>query len=127
MLGELPGQDPISVVEFHALAEAGHVVIDLRDHLAFGGGHIPDALGIGADGSLSTWAAWVVPYDRPILLVAETPFAVDPDELLLNMSGDKKADRSGLKLILIRALGEAVVTRAPAEETLRAVLAEQLA
>ena len=49
-----------------------------NDHIAFGGGHIPDALGIGADGSLSTWAAWVVPYDRPILLVAETPFAVDP-------------------------------------------------
>ena len=42
------------------------------------------------------------------------------------MRGDKKADRSGLKLILIRALGEAVVTRAPAEDTLRAVLAEHL-
>jgi hydroxyacylglutathione hydrolase len=78
VLGGLPGQSPIPVVEFHALAEAGHVVVDLRDHLAFGGGHIPDALGIGADGSLSTWAAWVVPYDKPILLVAENPFAVDP-------------------------------------------------
>lgn len=78
VLGELPGQSPIPVVEFHALAEAGHVVVDLRDHLAFGGGHIPDALGIGADGSLSTWAAWMVPYDKPILLVAENPFAVDP-------------------------------------------------
>jgi hydroxyacylglutathione hydrolase len=78
VLGGLPGQSQIPVVEFHALAEAGHVVVDLRDHLAFGGGHIPDALGIGADGSLSTWAAWVVPYDKPILLVAENAFAVDP-------------------------------------------------
>ena len=78
VLGELPGQNPIPVVEFHALAEAGHVVVDLRDHLAFGGGHIPDALGIGADGSLSTWAAWMVPYEKPILLVAENPFVVDP-------------------------------------------------
>jgi 3-dehydroquinate synthase len=51
---------------------------------------------------------------------------VDPSELLDHMRGDKKADRSGLKLILIRALGESVVTRAPAEDTLRAVLAEQL-
>jgi len=51
---------------------------------------------------------------------------IDPAELLDHMRGDKKADRSGLKLILIRALGEAVVTRAPAEDTLRAVLAEQL-
>jgi len=51
---------------------------------------------------------------------------VEPAELLDHMRGDKKADRSGLKLILIRALGSAQVTRAPAEETLRAVLAEQL-
>jgi 3-dehydroquinate synthase len=51
---------------------------------------------------------------------------VDPTELLERMRGDKKADRAGLRLILIRALGEAVVTRAPAEDTLRAVLAEHL-
>jgi 3-dehydroquinate synthase len=52
---------------------------------------------------------------------------VDTDELLDGMRGDKKADQAGLKLILIKALGHAVVTRAPAEATLRAVLAEQLA
>ncbi len=52
---------------------------------------------------------------------------VDPDELLAGMRGDKKADQAGLKLILIKALGHAVVTRAPAEAALRAVLAEQLA
>ncbi len=78
ILGDLPGRDPIPVEEFHALVEAGNVVVDLRDQLAFGGGHVPGALGIGVDGSLSTWAAWVVPYDQPILLVTETPFAVDP-------------------------------------------------
>ena len=42
------------------------------------------------------------------------------------MRGDKKADRAGLKLILIRALGNAVVARPPAQDTLSAVLAEQL-
>jgi hydroxyacylglutathione hydrolase len=78
ILDGLPGRDPIAVEEFHALVEAGHVVVDLRDQLAFGGGHVPGSLGIGVDGSLSTWAAWVVPYGTPILLVAETPFAVDP-------------------------------------------------
>jgi 3-dehydroquinate synthase len=51
---------------------------------------------------------------------------VDPVELLDNMRGDKKADRAGLKLVLVRTLGEAVVTRAPPEDTLRAVLAERL-
>jgi 3-dehydroquinate synthase len=51
---------------------------------------------------------------------------VNPAELLDRMRGDKKADRSGSRLILIRALGDAVVTRSPAEDTLRAVLAEQM-
>ena len=51
---------------------------------------------------------------------------VDAAGLIEHMRGDKKADREGLRLILIRALGEAVVTRAPAEDTLRAVLAEHL-
>jgi 3-dehydroquinate synthase len=55
-----------------------------------------------------------------------TASGIDPDVMLEHMRGDKKADRSGLKLILIRALGEAVVTRAPAEDTLRTVLAEHL-
>lgn len=77
ILDGLPGRDAIPVEEFHALVEAGHVVVDLRDQLAFGGGHIPEAFGIGIDGGLSTWAAWVVPYGTPILLVAENAFAVD--------------------------------------------------
>ncbi len=61
--------DAIRAREFHALVESGHVVIDLRDQLAFGAGHVPGSFGIGSWGSLSTWAAWVVPYETPILLV----------------------------------------------------------
>lgn len=53
-------------------------MIDLRDQLAFGGAHIPRAFGIGLSPSLSEWAAWVVPYDTPILLVP--PSAADAEE-----------------------------------------------
>jgi hydroxyacylglutathione hydrolase len=49
----------------------GHVVVDVRHSLAFGGGHVPGALGIGLDADLSPWTGWVVPYDRPLLLVVE--------------------------------------------------------
>ncbi len=52
---------------------------------------------------------------------------VGADELLDHMRGDKKADRAGLKLILVEALGRAVVARAPPEDTLRGVLAALLA
>jgi 3-dehydroquinate synthase len=52
---------------------------------------------------------------------------IDATALLAAMRGDKKADQAGLKLILLEDIGKAVVTRAPPEATLRAVLAEQLA
>jgi hydroxyacylglutathione hydrolase len=61
--------DALTARELRARLDEGHVVVDLRDQLAFGAGHIPGAFGIGSAGSFSTWAAWVVPYETPILLV----------------------------------------------------------
>ncbi len=80
LLGGLPGLHPLPAPRFRELAEDGaHVVVDLRDQLAFGGGHVPGALGIGVEGgSLSTWAAWLVPYDRPLLLVADADEQLEP-------------------------------------------------
>jgi 3-dehydroquinate synthase len=52
---------------------------------------------------------------------------VDPDLVLDRMQLDKKADRKGLKLILIERLGKAVVAPAPPRELLHAVLAAELA
>lgn len=79
LLGGLPGLHPLPAPRFRELVEDGnHVVVDLRDQLAFGGGHVPGALGIGVDGSLSTWAAWLVPYDRSLLLVAGADEEVEP-------------------------------------------------
>jgi hydroxyacylglutathione hydrolase len=76
----LPGTEPIPAVRVRELIDQGHVVVDLRDQLAFGMGHVPGSFGIGVDGSLSTWAAWVVPYDTPILLVPpEGPYATVSD------------------------------------------------
>jgi hydroxyacylglutathione hydrolase len=72
ILNGLPGLTPLDVAEFHALATRA-AVIDLRDQLAFGAGHVPGAFGIGASGNLSQAASWVVPYDRPLLLVSEEP------------------------------------------------------
>ncbi|MBI2678795.1 MAG: MBL fold metallo-hydrolase [Candidatus Koribacter versatilis] len=48
-----------------------HVVIDLRRPEAFGGAHIPGAFNIGQAALFSIWASWVVPYDKPILLVGD--------------------------------------------------------
>jgi hydroxyacylglutathione hydrolase len=69
-LGRAPRVPPLAAERFRALAQAGHVVVDLRDQLGFAGGHVPGAFGIGAGPKLSEWAAWVVPPETPILLVA---------------------------------------------------------
>lgn len=76
------GQKPLSAItvdEFRELAShKNHSVIDLRRPEAFGGAHVPGAFSVGAGTNLSTWAAWVVPYDRPILLVGDD--STDYDE-----------------------------------------------
>jgi hydroxyacylglutathione hydrolase len=68
-LSSLPLPAALDVEAFARARERG-VVVDVRDPLSFAAGHIPGSLSIGAGASLATWASWVVPYDRPILLVA---------------------------------------------------------
>lgn len=72
LLGGSPGGQAFSPREFHQVMEKEQaVVVDLRRPEAFGGAHIPGAFSVGAGALFSMWAAWVVPYDRPILLVSE--------------------------------------------------------
>src|SRR6266403_1230683 len=47
------------------------VLVDVRNMLAFGGGHIAGALNIGGTPILSIWAGWMLDPARPILLVLE--------------------------------------------------------
>lgn len=68
----LPGAAVLSATEFQKeMRASGAAVIDLRSPEAFGGAHIPGAFNIGAGPRLPVWAAWVVPYDRPILLAGD--------------------------------------------------------
>jgi hydroxyacylglutathione hydrolase len=71
LLDGVPRPASLSAADVRSRMERGHAVVDLRDQLGFGAGHIPGAFGIGAGRNLSTWAAWVVPYDTPIILMAE--------------------------------------------------------
>lgn len=54
------------------IADRTNVLVDTRHMLAFGGGHIPGALNIGAMGHLSIQAGWVLDASRPLLLVLES-------------------------------------------------------
>ncbi len=76
LLDGLPGLAALDVASVKAHVDAGHAIVDLRDQLSFGAGHIPGSFGIGAGNSFSTWASWVVPYDTPIVVVAPDAGAV---------------------------------------------------
>jgi hydroxyacylglutathione hydrolase len=72
-LPQLPGGEQLQVKDFESKwKQTNAVVLDLRRPEAFGGAHIPGAINIGAGQNLSMWAAWVLPYDQPILLVGDT-------------------------------------------------------
>jgi 3-dehydroquinate synthase len=110
----------------HALESIGHYERWLHGEAV--------AIGIALAARTSAALGWLAESDceriERLLARAGLPTnasGIDPDEMLLHMRGDKKADHAGLKLVLVEALGRAVVARAPAETTLRAVMAERLA
>jgi hydroxyacylglutathione hydrolase len=72
VLGNLPRVPGLAPDAFAAAIErGGGQLLDTRDMLAFGGGHIPGALNIGARPELSVWAGWLLAPERPIHLVVE--------------------------------------------------------
>jgi hydroxyacylglutathione hydrolase len=78
LLGQLPGDRAIEAAEFRdSIERENAVVVDCRSPESFGRGHVPGSLNIGAGGGFSTWAAWVVPYDRPLLLVGDRETNLD--------------------------------------------------
>jgi hydroxyacylglutathione hydrolase len=71
-LGHLPTIPAHTPAAFQKAIEAQNaVLVDTRHMLAFGGGHIEQAINIGARPLLSVWAGWLLDPEQPILLVLE--------------------------------------------------------
>lgn len=72
VLWNLPRVPALPASAFKQATEEGKsVVVDTRMMLAFGGGHVPSAINIGARPELSIWAGWMLDAEVPILLVLE--------------------------------------------------------
>ena len=92
------------------------------------------ALGIMLAARTSAALGWIAARDcervEALLARAGLPVtagaAIDPDLVLVHMQLDKKADKAGLKLILLEGIGSAVVKRAPERALLRSVLETRL-
>ena len=72
----LPVPELLSPEKFKAEMEKGAVVVDTRMPHSFGGAHIKDTYSIWL-GGIPSFAGWVLPYDKPILLVLEEKEQLD--------------------------------------------------
>jgi hydroxyacylglutathione hydrolase len=67
-----PAIAPLRPEQFKKEVESGkNQLVDVRQMLGFGGGHIGGAINIGPRPELSVWAGQMLDYELPILLVVE--------------------------------------------------------
>ncbi|MEW2553303.1 MBL fold metallo-hydrolase [Streptomyces zhihengii] len=74
------GPDPVDLTppavadpdEIAARLAAGEWVVDLRSRIAFADGHVAGSFNFEADGKLATYLAWMIPWGKPVTLLAET-------------------------------------------------------
>lgn len=58
------------------LLSSGALIVDTRHSGDFAEGHVPGSINIPLDRSFTTWAGWLIPYDRDFYLIVEE--AADP-------------------------------------------------
>ncbi|MBC7270757.1 MAG: MBL fold metallo-hydrolase [Streptomyces sp.] len=59
--------------EIAARLAAGEWVVDLRNRVAFADGHVSGSFNFEAEGQLATYLAWLIPWGKPVTLLAESP------------------------------------------------------
>ncbi len=65
-----PGRTPLPPQKLKGLAGRDDIlVLDTRSKEAFAAAHIPGSISIPLDNNLPTWAGWVLPYDKRLVLV----------------------------------------------------------
>lgn len=73
LLSDLPVLEELPPRRFAELRdETGHAVLDVRSYAAYSGMHIPGAWHIDLSGNFPTFAGWVLPTDRDMLVVADS-------------------------------------------------------
>jgi glyoxylase-like metal-dependent hydrolase (beta-lactamase superfamily II)/rhodanese-related sulfurtransferase len=69
-----PGLTPLLPQQVRRLVAEGAELVDARPIAAFAAGHVPAALSIPLRSAFATWLGWLVPDDRPLVVV------LDPDQ-----------------------------------------------
>ena len=71
LLSLVPRPQRLPANALSALVERREVIVDLRSAAEFAAGHVPGTINIPLNGSFTTWAGWLLPYDRDVYLVLD--------------------------------------------------------
>jgi hydroxyacylglutathione hydrolase len=80
ILGNLPRPPWLPARALEELVRQQAVIVDTRTAADFAKGHVPGTINIPLNGSFTTWAGWLLPYDRDVYLLlddADDPYGVD--------------------------------------------------
>ncbi|MER6982572.1 rhodanese-like domain-containing protein, partial [Streptomyces carpinensis] len=70
---DLTPPDVADAEEIAARLAAGEWVVDLRSRVAFAEGHVAGSFNFEAEGKIATYLAWMIPWGKPVTLLAESP------------------------------------------------------
>lgn len=94
-LHRLPKPAPLSPDDFLATMKARNaVVVDTRLAGAFGASHVPGALSLWEDG-MPQYAGWLLEYERPVLLVADSDDVEDEVRYLVRFGYEEGGGIAG--------------------------------
>jgi hydroxyacylglutathione hydrolase len=67
LLTEVPKHPTITLDEIATDA----ILVDTRNKVEFANGHLPKSINIQNNNSLANWAGWMLPYEKPLVLIGE--------------------------------------------------------
>jgi hydroxyacylglutathione hydrolase len=76
ILGTLPQPPPLSPKKVTEAQQGGALVLDVREPHNYAPAHVPNSLNVPLDG-LPVFGGYAIPYDRPLIIVAERQQEVD--------------------------------------------------
>ena len=89
---DLSAPEPVDAPELRRRIEAGEWVVDLRHRRVFAAGHVAGTLNFGLDGNLATYLGWLIPWGRPLTLLADGPDHIaDAQRELVRIGIDRPA------------------------------------
>jgi hydroxyacylglutathione hydrolase len=71
LIGGLPHATRLGAQALEKLLRTRAKVVDTRPAADFAAGHVPGTINIPLNGSFSTWAGWLLPYDRDVYLIVD--------------------------------------------------------